>query len=72
MSRSLWLLDFAARLPCSLVPRMTNAWSRREPELITKIHTGDCARISDHDFGRLELKALLMNMPSAPIAALQR
>src|SRR5438445_1929107 len=72
MSQSLWRLDFAAsRSHCLAViasllllstpatAQISKAWPKHDPELITKLYNGNFAHISDDNFGRMDVEAVM-------------
>ncbi|MEP6601552.1 MAG: hypothetical protein ABJB49_07035 [Nitrospirota bacterium] len=72
MSQSLWRLDFAAgRSHCLAViasllllsipatAQINKAWPKHDPELLTKLYNGDFAHISDDNFGRIDVEAVM-------------
>src|SRR5437773_339195 len=73
MSQSLWRFSFAAsRSHCLAViasllllstpstAQINKAWTKHDPELITKLYNGNFAHIiSDDNFGRMDVEAVM-------------
>ena len=72
MSQSLWRFSFAAsRSHCLAViasllllstpatAQINKAWPKHDPELITKLYNGNFAHISDDNFGRMDVEAVM-------------
>jgi hypothetical protein len=72
MSQSLGRLDFAARrssclailaslllLSIPATAQINKAWPKHDPELLTKLYNGDLAHISDDNFGRMDVEAVM-------------
>src|SRR5437763_8342088 len=43
-----------------LQAQVNKAWPRHDPQLIDKLYRGDLAHISDDNFGRMDLEAVVM------------
>src|SRR6185503_20004988 len=72
MYQSRWRLDLAVRLSRCLavlasllllsIPataQITKAWPKHDPDLIAKLYKGDFAHISDDNFGRMDVEAVM-------------
>ena len=72
MCQSRWRLEFTARisrclavlaalllLSIPVTAQITKAWPKHDPDLIPKLYRGDFAHISDDNFGRMDVEAVM-------------